>query len=98
VCSSDLVDQPTDEPPVLPTLHALTPPVELPGCITTVGLLLPPKPRAEAGPKPAEVAGPALVPGATLSKLQAVRVLAALVPDSEAISIDAIQTRYFIFI
>jgi hypothetical protein len=92
------VDQPTDAPPVLPTLQALALPAELPACERTVGLMLPPKPRTVAPPKPVAAAGVALVPRPTLSKVQAVRVVAADALDNAAARTVAIQARLFIFI
>jgi hypothetical protein len=72
--------------------------VELPDCDTTVGLLLPPKPRTAAEPKPVEGAGLALAPMATLSKFQVVRTVAAFTTDNEASSIDTMQAIFFVFI
>src|ERR1700733_12943085 len=74
----------------------LAPPDELPANDCTFGML--PRPMALAVPDPAEAAGLLLAPMATLSNVQAARVVAAFDPDNEASSTDAIQAMFFIFI
>jgi hypothetical protein len=83
----------------------LAPPVELPDSDWTSGLLTLlvllyefAIPSALAAPKPVEGVGLELMPMAALSNVQAVSVVAAFTPESEASSKDAAQASLLIFI
>ena len=53
-------------------------------------------PRALAVPRPEDGVGPLLIPTVKLSNVQAVSVVAARTPETEAIRTGTIQTRFFI--